>query len=131
MAKQATGGINYPKKAMSLIKNDIMQSINSSYLGKITKVNKPDVSVQPVALTSDNKKQAQIESAMVLVPATAVVDGKLYVDLKEGDDVLVGVIDHDTQYYKYQGNMRVANTTPHNVNDSVILGRVAKASDFK
>ena len=143
--KRGTDGINYPKEMVMKMQAKILDMMSAGYFAKVVKVSPPHVSVQPIALTTDNKKQAMVNDAWVMLPPLIIKDHytddfdksdwdkpetDIKLNIKAGDKVYVAVIDHDTQYYSGQDSMRVANTRPHSVNDSIVLGKIAEAGDF-
>lgn len=141
--KRNTDGINYPKEAMMKLQSKILDDMSSGYFATVVAVNPPHVSLQPTAMTKDNKKQAMVNNAWLMIPPLIINDHNgdgenwddpktdIKLNIKKGDKVYVAVIDHDTQYYKGQDSMRVADTQPHNVNDSIVLGKIAEVGDFK
>jgi hypothetical protein len=139
--KKNTDGVNYPKALASKIMDKVVNSLSTSYMGTVIKVTPPKVSVQPIALTSDNKKQGSVDSAWVGIPAIKIKDhygddGTPFkwitpkVDIKVGDKVAVLVFDHDTEYYTGSDSMRVSKQDAHSVNDSFVICKIAEAGDF-
>ena len=126
-----SGGDNPLTELLQKMMLAYLVAINVAYIAKVVKVSPPTVSVQPLALTvGDNKKEAVVESARVLVPPTIKSGTKASIKLKTGDHVVCLVLDHDTTHYNGHGEFRQMTKTPHLVNNSVILGRVAIGDDF-
>lgn len=109
----------------------IMREMNADFLGKVAKVTPPTVSVQPLALTvSGGKKQAMVESVMVIIPPIKI-DGKTpKISLKVGDNVACGVFDHDTTHYNGKNEFRQMMKTPHSISNSFVIGKIAEVGDF-
>lgn len=116
---------------LKLFGTDIVQAVNVAYIAKVTKISPPTVSLQPLALTvGDNRKEALVESVPVMIPAISIGGKTPKVNLKVGDNVGCLVLDHDTTHYNGHGEFRQMTKTPHLVNNSLVIGKIAEAGDF-
>lgn len=139
--KRENDGENGLTKLIQALATQIPDGLSTLYAGEVKKVSPPTVSVQPITLTRNNKKQAMVQSARVGIPPIKIPDHygedgspKKWVrpklEIKPGDQVIVGVFDHDMQNYKGQSSMRVADSTSHRITNSVVLLRIATGDDF-
>ena len=122
------GGVNYLALLAQSIIDTSVKAVNVSFLAKIIKVTPPTVSVQPLALTvGSNKKEAAIEGVRVLVPPW---NTSQKINYKAGDHVACVVLDHDTTHYNHKDFFRQMTTTPHLVNNTFVVGKMAEKEDF-
>ncbi|WP_338230781.1 hypothetical protein [Lactiplantibacillus paraxiangfangensis] len=129
MSAQNNGadGTNYLAKIIKETIGNALTGVNVSFIAEVVKVSPPTVSVQPLSLTVEsNQKQGIIEKALVLCPS-----GTGKVKLKPDDHVVCVVLDHDTTYYNRKEFFRQMTTTPHLVNNAVVIGKVANKEDFE
>lgn len=134
MAKKISNpdsGTNQETVLLKKLSAYIQAVLNVSFMAKVVAVTPPTVSVQPLALTvGNNRKEGIIEGLMVIVPPV-LIDGKApKVNLKVGDHVGCGVFDHDTTHYNGHGEFRQMTTTPHLINNSYVIGKMAGKGDF-
>ena len=117
---------------MKMIYRRTLSDLKVAYIAKIVKLNEPFASVQPLALIN-GQKQPMVEHVRFLIcPLLTSFHGpqKGYLNYHKGDNVLVVVMDHNNEYFRNGGKFKVASHRAHDIDFSMIVGKIASGSDF-
>ncbi|WP_268914148.1 hypothetical protein [Lentilactobacillus sp. SPB1-3] len=112
------------------------KSIQVAYIGKITKLTPPTASIQPLAVISGKKQNIVPKARFITLPLEYTDDRgdksqNAHLNYKDGDNVLVVVLDKDDMYFTNKGTFKVDSDRMHASDFSIVVGKVADADDFK
>lgn len=128
--------IDWGTQLMKTLISNLNDAIQVAYLGTIAELTPPTAKIQPTAIIK-GKKQNIVSKVHFFTLPLEYVDtandrsnpGKL--NYKVGDNVGVIVLDVDNMYFNGGGTFKVDSGRRHSIDFSLVVGKIANASDFK